>query len=484
MATLASALGELTGISWKAPVALASNPRMVRMYAKQDNNDLVVQIGTDVSKPSRMAVFNGKDWSTGVPDNSKRNVNATLTPDEASGIAHLDGMALAYAKAHKKEWFPAQPSISDEQIEKLYCSALKQSTHGPEMVVKIDRIGDKTSKLELSAYEERTGSFVPYNLPISSDPNRPTNIDGLLVSTYYVWVSTKPNGKKIDQWGLKAAPMGIMHVRDSVTSSGPALDAPVAPLPSSTSEVTIGELSEWNDQGFAFADIGSVSTAGSGRRFTLGDKHFDIKLWQAYGECGVGTAVSADVLLDGDAAAAVSVVDDAVRDLLYKRFKELGASGSGEIDECLTPALRGANQDYPPYVRFAIDKTAIVRSGTPLDQILEGDARSAALQVDGKAPARVRGRAIGLRLYLCVKRDTGGTLESIAIKIGAAGLEIAADDGTSGASSSMFHTGTLPLSEVADAAPAVTDKRPSPDIDETSNDIGPPMSKKTKTESA
>lgn len=453
MATLASTLGEAAGVTWKSPSPLASNPRMVRMYAKQGVGDLTVQVGHDVFKPANIAIFNGKDWSTGVPDNSKRTVRASLSQGDAAGIDFLDNYALASAKANKKEWFSAQPTISDEQIEKLFCSALKQGNRGPELAVTMDRL-DEAPKYELSSYDDDNQEFSPYTLPISSDPQRPTNIQGLLTTSYYVWVSTKTNGKKIDQWGLKAAPVGLLHVRDASADNMQALTGTPAALPQDPAALTLGPLSDWAENGFAFADIGCANSDYPGQRFTLGDKSMDVKLWQAYGESGVGTAVSADVLLDDATAGAVKLVDDAVRALLHERATELGASGPDEVDECLTPALRGVDDDYPSYVRFGLGKTTVFRSDDGPSNALTGDEREAALRVEGKSPARVSGRPVGLRFYICAKRDIGGTLESLTVKIGAAGLCLEGNAGKTGATS-MFNTGTGSLKRGADAEAAV-----------------------------
>ena len=152
-----------TGITWKAPSPLASNPRMVRMYAKHNGNDLTVQVGQDVFNPASIAVFNGKDYQRR-PGQLKEKRSRRTDTERSSRYGVSRQPRPATAKANKKEWFAAQPTISDEQIEKLFCPAVKQGNRGPELAVTMDRLED-SSRYDLSSYVESTNEFVPYRQP-------------------------------------------------------------------------------------------------------------------------------------------------------------------------------------------------------------------------------------------------------------------------------------------------------------------------------
>jgi len=431
-------------IGWKPPFELQNGSKMSWVYPCVDGQDVDFRFG-EFAAPVRASIFSGKDFDTGEAKPNERTVMVQLEGNSLASMRALDAAALAAAKADKATWFPAQPDISDTDIERIYKAAVHEhEQYGCDLRCKVQLDAfDKHGQPRLSAMAvDASGDTTPYDVPGSADGGAPTRINCIAVVGFHVWITLKPNGKKVDKFGIKPTLKGMLHCSDD--GAGAAAEDFGQELPSLSDELGDAALGDMRagDNGFMFGSV----TVGGAAHFALPEiASTTVKLWPPFGARG-GVAQTAEMEVSGDVEAGLVAIEAQVLAQLRARYAELGAHSGEAVDDCFVSLIK-KNGTYPCSVRFKIDKAALLAADLRATSDTERD--DALTVKDGEAPRRLQATPLRGRFYVYAKKDHSGALENVGLKFAPGALRMG---DTGGGAASMFNlpSAKRPLDDVVE----------------------------------
>ena len=213
------------------PFNLQSNKFISFVYPvlSADGSEPELQLGASDRQGVVVASFNGSDYDTKAPRHDKRNLRITTDEQYTQFFEELDKRTVAIAKANKASWFPAQKTITDDDIDKLYQPTLRDTAYGKELRCDLLHTGKHAVKFfERGESGAINHAQAPWN---NESETRPLKYEALLVMRYYVVITKRSNGKKYEKIHLKVWPSKVLKLKDvEVNSSGGASMNPTLPV--------------------------------------------------------------------------------------------------------------------------------------------------------------------------------------------------------------------------------------------------------------
>lgn len=407
------------------PFNLQSNKFISFVYPvlSADGSEPELQLGASDQQGVVVASFNGSDYDTKAPRLDKRNLRITTDEQYTKFFEELDARTVAVAKANKASWFPAQKTISDDDIDKLYQPTLRDTAYGKEL--RCDLL--HTGKHAVKFFERGESGAINYAQAPWNDESefRPLKYEALLVMRYYVVITKRSNGKKYEKIHLKVWPSKVLKLKDvEVNSSGGASVNPTLPVITTMASPDDIRLSEpVRSEKMPHLAFSNVEVRGSELQVNFAPpgeygETTGCALWPEMGAPG-GAPVAADVdVLNGDAGhiRVVDAVERGVMDYIKAHRDTLGAAGRSDddLDDLFKSCIREAASRT--MVRFTLAGGAasalhVVEAGT-MRPMEAGEADV----TEAECPRRERCIPYGVRFGVTLAYADNGELDGISMK--------------------------------------------------------------------